>query len=125
MYVLAHVRDQLPARRPDNETLRALIAAPTLTRRIYNGHPVAGLEARAIQVLIAVELLGRPTVKEVAEELALPHKTVSTLLAKLAGLGMVLAEPDPTDQRRQLQRTTPDGLREIGHFIAQVEKAVE
>lgn len=47
-----------------------------------------------MQVVIAVPFLRQPAAKDVAGELALPHKPASVLLAKLSELGLVEAKQD-------------------------------
>lgn len=112
------------SRKLDPELLRALIAAPTLARRLYNGGATGGLEARAMQVLIAVEILERPAVKDVASELAMPHKTASALLTKLSDQGLIRTEAEPADQRLQVQLVTDSGRVAIAGFAAKVASYV-
>jgi DNA-binding MarR family transcriptional regulator len=99
-----------------DKTLRALIEAPALTRRLYNQREAYGLEPRALQVLVAVRLRDRATVKDLAQELALPHKTVSELLTKLQAQGLVISDADPADKRRQLQMITTTGRERVDSF---------
>lgn len=99
-----------------NTLLQSLIAPPAVTRRIYTTANCAGLEPRAMQVLIAVQLLQRPTVKEVALELELAQRTVSAMLVKLHELGLVESSSDPTDRRQQLQTVTERGCAMIDTF---------
>lgn len=103
----------------DDTTLKALIAAPALTRRLYNPREALSMEPRALQVLIAVQLLDRPTVKDVAEELVLPQKTVSELLSKVQAQGLVVSDVDPDDKRRQRQAITNTGRKLVEGFAAE------
>jgi DNA-binding MarR family transcriptional regulator len=103
---------------PQRDHLRALIAAPTLTRRLYNADARDGLESRAVQVLLAIALLPDPAVGEIAEELALPHRKVVELLRKLREQGLAASRPDPDDSRRQLQSLTTDGEDHVRAFAA-------
>lgn len=98
------------------EELRALIEAPTKARRLYERGGFEELEPFALQVLIAVQLLGEPTVGELVGELALGQGTVSTALTKLADRDLVTAAPDPADRRRQRQRITRGGRALVRRF---------
>lgn len=106
---------------PHKQCLRDLIEAPTCTRRLYRRGGFEGLEPNALQVLIAVELLGEATVGELVEELALAQGTVSTALATLQREGLATSQSDSADRRRELQRVTAKGRRLVRRFAAHAE----
>jgi DNA-binding MarR family transcriptional regulator len=91
------------------QRLRVLIAAPTLTRRLYQRGGFESFEANTLQVLIAVQEMQEPTVGELVEALALGQGTVSTALGRLEHRGLVSAYADQQDARRARQRITRKG----------------
>lgn len=96
--------------------LRELIATPTRARRLYKRGGCEGLEPNVLQVLIAIELSGQPTVNELVKELALGQSTVSTAIATLAERGLVATAPDSDDRRNQRQRITAAGRALVRRF---------
>jgi DNA-binding MarR family transcriptional regulator len=106
---------------PRPTDLQALIAAPTMTRRMYRRGGFEGLEANTMQVLIAVQLLGNPTVGDIVNELALAQGTVSTALTHLQNAGFVVPADDPQDRRRERQSITANGKRVVARFMGSVQ----
>lgn len=98
-----------------------LIEAPSLTRRLYPRGGFEGLEANALQVLIAIELQPGASVGELVELLALGQGTVSTALARLQERGLVTARADSRDGRRQRQRVTRTGTQLCRRFARSAE----
>jgi DNA-binding MarR family transcriptional regulator len=96
--------------------LRELISVPTRARRLYPRGGFAGLEANTLQVLIAIEVLGAPTVGELVNELALAQGTVSTALGRLQQEKLSIARPDQQDRRRERQSITAKGRRLVVRF---------
>jgi DNA-binding MarR family transcriptional regulator len=60
-------------------------------------------------VIVMTEIYESPgiTVSQIARRTGLPQSAVSGAVARLREVGSVLAEPDPTDRRRQLLRRNP------------------
>jgi DNA-binding MarR family transcriptional regulator len=102
----------------EDVALRALVAAPVQTRRLYPRGGFEGLEANALQVLIAVRLLGEPLVGELVAELLLAQGTVSTALGRLRKRGLVTSKNDDKDGRGQRQRVSAQGEMLLRRFIA-------
>jgi DNA-binding MarR family transcriptional regulator len=112
-------------RNDTEEQMRSLLEVATITRRIYQRGGTEGLEANALQVLIAVQLMVQPTVGELVDELALGQGTVSTALARLQQRGLVTALTDPTDARRQRQRIAQSGRALVKRFLRVARQRVE
>ncbi|NUR24321.1 MAG: MarR family transcriptional regulator [Catenulispora sp.] len=72
-----------------------------------DGAPPGG-ERTVVIVMSDVYEHPSTTVTEVARRTGLPQSAVSAAIARLRETGSVLAEPDPTDRRRQRLRRNPD-----------------
>lgn len=90
-----------------------------LSRRVWFRGGFEGLEANALQVLVALSLRGERTVGALVGDLALGQGTVSTALARLQERGLVLENVDVADKRRRVQRITRDGDRLVERFVSQ------
>jgi DNA-binding MarR family transcriptional regulator len=111
---------------PDNEDrdelpeIDELLDAATITRLAYPRGKLDGMEPSAMQVLLALAVLSRPTVGEVATRLALRSPTVSVALAQLRNARFVAASTD-ADARRRRHILTAAGRRRIRRFLVDVE----
>lgn len=70
-------------------------------------------------VLIDVAYHPNSSISEITERSGFPQSLVSAAVARLRELGVLESEPDPSDRRRTLVRTTP-ALRVIGQSARQV-----
>jgi DNA-binding MarR family transcriptional regulator len=102
--------------------LERLLTAPAQTRSVYTKGGFEGLAPRAIQALLAVQIIGEPSVREVALKIAVSQRSAGDLLRKLQSLGLVETRSDPADGRVQRQRITADGRSMTGRFAARVGK---
>jgi DNA-binding MarR family transcriptional regulator len=102
---------------PDTD-LALLISAPRTTRILYPRGRFEDLEASAVQVLIAVQLLDAPTVRDLESALAMSHGTVTTALGVLDRRGFVHSRSDPADGRARRQIITADGEKLVARFAA-------
>lgn len=99
-----------------NKQLREFITVPAQTRRLYPRGGFEGLEANTLQVLIAMEVLGQPTVNELIEELALPQGTIATAVARLQREKLSTAKLDAAHHRRERHAITAKGRRLVARF---------
>jgi DNA-binding MarR family transcriptional regulator len=76
-----------------------------------------------MQALIAVQILGQPSVREVALKIAVSQGSAGDLLRTLRGLGLLETRADPVDGRLQRQRITAEGRKLTRRFAAWVAKA--
>jgi DNA-binding MarR family transcriptional regulator len=109
---------------PD-EQLETLLAAPTQVRSQYAKRVFEGLTPRALQTLIAVQLLGQPTVKDVADRVAVSQRSAGDLLRSLRSEGLVEATADTQDKRLQRQRITTDGRKVVRRFREAAERSTQ
>jgi DNA-binding MarR family transcriptional regulator len=97
---------------------RVLLSVAMLARELYSTDARQGLEARAFQVLLAIAVLGEPSVAEIGDELKLPYRKVVDQLRRLRALGLSASRPDADDGRRHLQSVTPAGRAVLDEFAA-------
>ena len=72
-----------------------------------------GIEPHQHQALLALKGLpagSQPTIRELANRLALRHHTAVELVDRLESAGFVKRQPDPEDGRQILLQLTPQGL---------------
>jgi DNA-binding MarR family transcriptional regulator len=93
------------------------LQAAILTRRVWTRGGVEGLEANALQVLVALAVGGERTVGALVERLALAQGTVSTALARLQERGLVEEALDDADKRRRVQVITQAGELLVQRFL--------
>ncbi len=67
-----------------------------------------GGERTVVVVMSDVYQHPETSVVEVARRTGLPQSAVSTAVARLREVGSIVAEPDPSDRRRQLLRRNPE-----------------
>jgi DNA-binding MarR family transcriptional regulator len=101
---------------PDGQDLLSLLVAPTTSRVIYPRGRFEGLEPAMIQVLIAVKLLNRPTVRELESALAMNHGTTATAVKALQDHDLVESHTDDADGRVRRQTATALGEELIARF---------
>jgi len=94
-------------------------------RRLYPRGGFEGLEANALQVLVALYLQPGLIVADLVEQLLLAQGTVSTALTRLQRRGLVRAISDRDDARRQRQQITPEGRRLVGRFAVKARERVD
>jgi DNA-binding MarR family transcriptional regulator len=70
-------------------------------------------------VLVDVAYHPNSSISEITERTGFPQSLVSAAVARLREARVLESEPDPSDRRRTLVRTTP-ALREIGQSAGQV-----
>lgn len=75
-----------------------------------------GIEPQQHQALLALKGLpagARPTIRELANRLALRHHTTVELVNRLESAGFVKRQPDPADGRQILLHLTPQGTAKL------------
>jgi DNA-binding MarR family transcriptional regulator len=83
--------------------------------------PFRRLDPAALQVLIAVELLGQPSATAIARRLELELSSVSGALRALREKGYLRVVEDP-DRRRRPHETTRQGSALVGEFGREVRR---
>src|SRR5215467_15517378 len=94
-----------------SEVVSALIATSHRLRRVLNTRlsrqpGVIGLSGPRLRLLLAVEEAGRLRMGNLAEDLGVTARTVTTLVDALEGEGLLVRLPDPTDRRATLLALT-------------------
>src|SRR5215471_14214903 len=94
-----------------SEVVGALIATSHRLRRVLNTRlsrqpGMIGLSGPRLRLLLAVEEAGRLRMGDLAEDLGVTARTVTTLVDALEGEGLLVRLPDPTDRRATLLALT-------------------
>ena len=95
-----------------SEVVSTLIATAHRLRRVLNSRlsrqpGVIGLSGPRLRLLLAVEEAGRLRMGDLAEDLGVTARTVTTLVDALERDGLLVRLPDPTDRRATLLALTP------------------
>lgn len=105
--------------RTSRELARAALEHARVSRLVYKRGGFEGLEPIEVQVLLAALITpAKKTVGELAELFELKRPTVSNAVAKLTSAKLLDADPDPTDARSQVLRTTAKGREVAERFLA-------
>lgn len=97
--------------------LAALVEVAAEARRVYPRGRVRDLEPATLQVLLAVDLLGQPTVGELATRLVLTPQAVSGALRRLRELELVETKVSREDRRQRTARISEKGSRRVDEFL--------
>jgi DNA-binding MarR family transcriptional regulator len=94
-----------------SEIVSALIATSHRLRRVLNSRlsrqpGMVGLSGPRLRLLLAVEEAGRLRMGDLAEDLGVTARTVTTLVDALEGEGLLARLSDPTDRRATLLALT-------------------
>jgi DNA-binding MarR family transcriptional regulator len=94
-----------------SEVVSTLIATAHRLRRVLNSRlsrqpGVIGLSGPRLRLLLAVEEAGRLRMGDLAEDLGVTARTVTTLVDALEREGLLVRLPDPTDRRATLLALT-------------------
>ncbi|TVL20420.1 transcriptional regulator [Shewanella xiamenensis] len=112
-------------------SLRRVIRAIDIHSRQLNKH--SGLTGPQLMVMQKIAQLGAPLAKQVAEEITLSPATVTTIIDRLEGRGLVIRKRSESDKRkvhlylsdagRALLEASPKPLQK--HFIKQYQNLEE
>ncbi|MCD8550433.1 MAG: MarR family transcriptional regulator [Shewanella xiamenensis] len=112
-------------------SLRRVIRAIDIHSRQLNKH--SGLTGPQLMVMQKIAQLGAPLAKQVAEEITLSPATVTTIIDRLEGRGLVIRKRSESDKRKvhlylseaghALLQESPKPLQE--HFIKQYQNLEE
>jgi DNA-binding MarR family transcriptional regulator len=94
----------------DDLTARLRIAAMRLSRRLRQ-QSSGGLTLSQISALTVIDRHGPMTLGELSELERVSSPTITKLVAKLTGAGLITKETDPSDRRCWRVQTTPEGQR--------------
>ena len=94
-----------------SEVVSTLIATSHRLRRVLNTRlsresGVVGLSGPRLRLLLAVEEAGQMRMGDLAEDLGVTARTVTTLVDALEREGLLVRLPDPTDRRATLLALT-------------------
>jgi DNA-binding MarR family transcriptional regulator len=94
-----------------SEVVSTLIATSHRLRRLLNTRlsrqpGVVGLSGPRLRLLLAVEEAGRLRMGDLAEDLGVTARTITTLVDALEREGLLVRLPDPTDRRATLLALT-------------------
>jgi DNA-binding MarR family transcriptional regulator len=102
-------------RRPDADEVVRLAAdlrlAVTRLARLLRQRADTGITPSMLSALATIERLGPVTIGRVAAAEQVQPPTMTTIVGRLEGDGLVAREADPEDRRASLVRVTPDGRR--------------
>ena len=105
---------------PAEELAKTLRDALTrLNRRIRQARPVGDLTTSQLSVLTSLQLAGALTPRELADIERVQPPTMTKIVGKLEGRGLVARTPHPTDRRQVILAATEEGRA----VFAQFEKA--
>ncbi|MEF7612595.1 MarR family winged helix-turn-helix transcriptional regulator [Aquincola sp. MAHUQ-54] len=76
-----------------------------------------GLSSRQWRVLVILNRLGEATSGDVARVSRLDHSQVSRASHELVGKGLIAMHTDGADKRRQMLKTTPEGIEVLRRGI--------
>lgn len=82
-----------------------------LYRRFRTERPEGGLGDAALDVLNWLHKAGPQTLTELSEVAQVTPASMSQSVNRLTSAGYVIRTPDPSDRRKVLFRTTPEGAR--------------
>ncbi|TWV32590.1 MarR family transcriptional regulator [Streptomyces misionensis] len=91
--------------------VRAVISR--LRRRILKASEAEDITLSQASVLARLSDKGNVTASELAAAEGVRHQSMTSMVAALAGLGLVERAPDPDDGRRLLIGLTPQGRRRV------------
>jgi DNA-binding MarR family transcriptional regulator len=89
-------------------------------RRRRNAAQDAGIEPQQYELLLAVKGLPpdkKPTIKQIAEQLALQHHSTVELTTRLVNRGLVKRERSKQDRRSVLLSLTKEGQRTMDQVV--------
>jgi DNA-binding MarR family transcriptional regulator len=94
-----------------SEVIMTLIATSHRIQRVFNTRlsrqkSAVKLSGPRLRLLLAVEAVGRLRMGDVAEDLGITARTVTTLVDALEREGLLVRLPDPTDRRATLLELT-------------------
>ncbi len=94
-----------------SEVIMTLIATSHRIQRVFNARlgrqkGTVKLSGPRLRLLLAVEEVGRLRMGDVAEDLGITARTVTTLVDALEREGLLVRLPDPTDRRATLLELT-------------------
>ena len=101
----------VPVRASASEVVTTLIATSHRLQRVFNTRlsrqkGVVKLSGPRLRLLMAVEEAGRLRMGDLAEDLGITARTVTTLVDALEKEGLLVRLPDPTDRRATLLALT-------------------
>jgi len=101
----------VPAGTSASEVVMALIATSHRLQRVFNTRlsrqkGAVKLSGPRLRLLLAVEEAGRLRMGDLAEDLGITARTVTTLVDALEKEGLLVRLPDPTDRRATLLELT-------------------
>ena len=110
----------VPARPSAVEVVTTLIATSHRLQRVFNTRlsrqkGVVKLSGPRLRLLMAVEEAGRLRMGDLAEDLGITARTVTTLVDALEREGLLVRLPDPTDRRATLLALTDRARTQFEH----------
>ncbi|MFY1705630.1 MULTISPECIES: MarR family winged helix-turn-helix transcriptional regulator [Micromonospora] len=91
-------------------------AITRLNRRVRQARPVGDLTATQLSALTSLRLAGALTPRELADIERVQPPTMTRIVAKLEGRGLVRRTPHPTDGRQVILAATEGGQRVLDQF---------
>ena len=97
---------------------RAIVRSAHLIDRFANGRlpsfgVPAGLSMPRVRLLLAVHEAGRPRMSDVAWDLGVTARTITTMVDALEDEGVLVRQPDASDRRAILLQLTPHGEAQV------------
>jgi len=101
-----------------SEVIMTLIATSHRIQRVFNARlsrqkGAVKLSGPRLRLLMAVEEVGRLRMGDLAEDLGITARTVTTLVDALEREGLLARLPDPIDRRATLARTQFEQVRSL------------
>jgi DNA-binding MarR family transcriptional regulator len=91
-------------------------AITRLNRRVRQARPVGDLTIAQLSALTSLELAGLMTPRELADVERVQPPTMTKIIAKLEGRGLVQRTPHPTDGRQVIIAATAEGRAVYAQF---------
>ncbi len=108
-----------------NDCIFFLLSKSSQAAIRFWGRKIAHLGVRPIQGLVLMSLLGedRITARSLGERVTLDSATITGVLDRLEGMGLVRRMPNPDDRRAILVALTEKGRETAGEIVAILPRA--